>query len=235
MHIDNVHQYELRMCLPQVVSDVRPSCTPRAQLDARQYTRERILRYERAYGPGFVSTGGLDSTRELVNKLGLQPDQRVLDVGCGVGGSAMYMARDCGVYVHAIDLSMNMVLCALERANTLLDSNVSFEIADVSTKDFSRHTFDFVFSKDALQHIQDKESLLAKYAVPPWVVWKIECTPPANCCCFAHQKTRQKSVFCYCDSAHTRCVFQDSHVAPPWWHPPHCRPLPCSNPPLGGL
>lgn len=149
--------------MAQVVSDVRPQSTPRAHLDARQYTRDRILRYERAHGPGFVSTGGLDTTRELVGMLRLQADQRVLDVGCGVGGGAFFMARERGVYVHAIDLSMNMVLCALERANTLLDSNVSFEIADVATKDFGRHAFDVVFSKDAMQHVHDKAALLAKY------------------------------------------------------------------------
>lgn len=192
---------------PQVVSDVPPLATPRAQLDARQYTRDRILRYERAYGPGFVSTGGLDTTRELVGMLQLQPDQRVLDLGCGVGGGAMYMARECGVYVHAIDLSMNMVLCALERANTLLDSNVSFEIADVSSKEMEAHTFDVVFSKDVMQHIHDKATLLAKCVL---------CKCPQLCCVFdVHANTHHHLV-----------VLQAAHLAATRWHPAHCRPLP---------
>ncbi len=35
----------------------------RAFLDGVQYSRTGILRYERIFGPGFVSTGGLDTTK----------------------------------------------------------------------------------------------------------------------------------------------------------------------------
>lgn len=51
-----------------------------------------------------------------MSKLGLQPDERVLDAGCGVGGSSFYMAQTHGVAVHGVDLSVNMILIALERA-----------------------------------------------------------------------------------------------------------------------
>ena len=39
----------------------------------------------------------------------------MLDVGCGIGGSAFYMARDFDVKVVGIDLSSNMISLALER------------------------------------------------------------------------------------------------------------------------
>lgn len=39
----------------------------------------------------------------------------MLDVGCGIGGSAFYMARDFEVQVVGIDLSSNMISLALER------------------------------------------------------------------------------------------------------------------------
>jgi phosphoethanolamine N-methyltransferase len=35
----------------------------RAFLDNQQYSANGILRYERIFGPGFVSTGGLDTTK----------------------------------------------------------------------------------------------------------------------------------------------------------------------------
>ena len=34
---------------------------------------------------------------------------KVLDIGCGTGGSAFYMAREFGVDVHGIDLASNMI------------------------------------------------------------------------------------------------------------------------------
>ena len=37
--------------------------TFRAFLDSVQYSRTGILRYERIFGPGFVSTGGLETTK----------------------------------------------------------------------------------------------------------------------------------------------------------------------------
>lgn len=51
-----------------------------------------------------------------MDKLALRPEERVLDVGCGIGGGDFHMAAKQGVYVHGIDLSVNMVLIALERA-----------------------------------------------------------------------------------------------------------------------
>lgn len=54
--------------------------------------------------------------QEFVAKLALQPGERVLDVGCGIGGGDFYMASQHSVYVHGIDLSVNMVLIGLERA-----------------------------------------------------------------------------------------------------------------------
>ena len=38
----------------------------------------------------------------------------MLDVGCGIGGSAFYMAREYGVEVRGVDLSSNMITLALE-------------------------------------------------------------------------------------------------------------------------
>ena len=61
------------MCLParQVcwkwrkgVCDAPPgSVEMRRFLDAQQYSTAGILKYERVFGAGFVSTGGIDTTR----------------------------------------------------------------------------------------------------------------------------------------------------------------------------
>ncbi|KAK8752211.1 hypothetical protein OTU49_012513 [Cherax quadricarinatus] len=84
-------------------------------LDTNQYSHRSILRYERIFGHTWVSTGGETTTKDFLIKLGLRPGQQVLDVGCGTGGSAFFMARYYGVYVHGIDLSSNMINLAQER------------------------------------------------------------------------------------------------------------------------
>lgn len=47
-------------------------------MDHKQYTRNGVLRYEKIFGAGFVSTGGADTTTEFLNELNLKPGQRVL-------------------------------------------------------------------------------------------------------------------------------------------------------------
>ncbi|KAI5069232.1 hypothetical protein GOP47_0015533 [Adiantum capillus-veneris] len=130
-------------------------------LDTSQYKMNGILRYEWIFGEGFVSTGGKETTTEFVKKLDLQPGQRVLDIGCGIGGGDFYMAEEFDVNVVGIDLSVNMISLALERAIGRKCA-VQFEIADCTKKEYSPESFDVIYSRDTLLHIQDKALLFRK-------------------------------------------------------------------------
>ncbi|CAI9113675.1 OLC1v1014322C4 [Oldenlandia corymbosa var. corymbosa] len=131
-------------------------------LDTVQYKSSGILRYERVFGQGFVSTGGIETTSEFVAKLDLQPGEKVLDVGCGIGGGDFYMADKYNVHVVGIDLSINMVSFALERAIGL-NCSVEFEVADCTTKTYPDGTFDVIYSRDTILHIQDKPALFKSF------------------------------------------------------------------------
>ena len=54
--------------------------------DHKQYSLNSILRYEKIFGQGFVSTGGCETTDGFLKTLDLKENMRVLDVGCGIGG-----------------------------------------------------------------------------------------------------------------------------------------------------
>jgi phosphonate degradation associated HDIG domain protein len=130
-------------------------------LDTTQYTLEHILEYERIYGQGFISPGGLESTREIVPLLNLQPGQQVLDVGSGLGGAAFHMALHCGAHVHGLDFSHNMVTLAQQRLQALgpeLQALVTLAHGDILDATFDAQ-FDLVYSRDAFLHIHDKPRL----------------------------------------------------------------------------
>ncbi|KAF9667536.1 hypothetical protein SADUNF_Sadunf15G0033400 [Salix dunnii] len=131
-------------------------------LDNVQYKTNGILRYERVFGQGYVSTGGIETTKEFVGKLDLKPGQKVLDVGCGIGGGDFYMAENFDVEVVGIDLSINMISFALERAIGLKFS-VEFEVADCTTKTYPDNTFDVIYSRDTILHIHDKPALFRSF------------------------------------------------------------------------
>uniref|UniRef100_A0A0D3GAG2 phosphoethanolamine N-methyltransferase n=1 Tax=Oryza barthii TaxID=65489 RepID=A0A0D3GAG2_9ORYZ len=131
-------------------------------LDNVQYKTTGILRYERVFGEGYVSTGGIETTKEFVDKLDLKPGQKVLDVGCGIGGGDFYMAENYDAHVLGIDLSINMVSFAIERAIGRKCS-VEFEVADCTTKTYAPNTFDVIYSRDTILHIHDKPALFRSF------------------------------------------------------------------------
>ncbi|CAO2838038.1 unnamed protein product [Amaranthus hypochondriacus] len=131
-------------------------------LDNVQYKARSILLYERVFGPGYVSPRGIETTREFVSKLDLKPGQKVLDVGCGIGGVDFYMEENFNVEVVGIDLSINMISIALERA-VGLNGAVEFEVADCTTISFPDDSFDVIYSRDTILHIQDKPALFRSF------------------------------------------------------------------------
>ena len=68
--------------------------TLRDFMDNKQYSRRGVLTYEKIFGSGFVSTGGSLTTERFVNQY-IKPsaNQRLLDVGCGIGGGDFYIAE----------------------------------------------------------------------------------------------------------------------------------------------
>ncbi|XP_052231332.1 uncharacterized protein LOC127844849 isoform X1 [Dreissena polymorpha] len=146
-------------------ADNSTSGTIQEFLDNQQYSLNGILRYEKVFGHTFVSTGGIETTRDFVSRLDLQPGQLVLDVGCGIGGSAFYMVKEFGVQVVAIDLSTNMISLVRQRAHEVgvNDNEVQFEIADATKRDYTPETFDVIYSRDTVLHIQDKLSLFKQF------------------------------------------------------------------------
>ncbi|XP_018590166.2 phosphoethanolamine methyltransferase [Scleropages formosus] len=132
-------------------------------LDNQQYTRQGILRYEKIFGSGYVSTGGLSTTKEFVDLLNLSSGQKVLDVGCGIGGGDFYMARNYGIEVLGMDLSSNMVEIAMERAIKEKLPLVQFEVGDATKRMFAEESFDVIYSRDTILHISDKLNLFRRF------------------------------------------------------------------------
>src|SRR5262245_47868810 len=56
-----------------------------------------------------LHSGGLATTGELAKRIALTEDSRVLDVGCGIGGPARYLAHSYGCRVDGIDLTAELI------------------------------------------------------------------------------------------------------------------------------
>jgi len=137
-----------------------------AFLDGSQYTLDGIRRYEFIFGKTYVSTGGHATTEKFTKRLGLKKGDSVLDVGCGIGGSAFHMAREYGAIVHGVDLSSNMISMAIKYQGDMEEDvrkRVSFEMSDITKHSFEPNSFDVIYSRDTILHIGDKDALFEKF------------------------------------------------------------------------
>jgi phosphoethanolamine N-methyltransferase len=123
-----------------------------------RYTRHAILRAEQMYGRGFQSPGQREAVDRAAALLDLQPGQRVLDVGSGLGGPAMHLATVYGVHVLGLDTAAAMVEMACERLGETDLRHVDFRHGDVRTLDLPADSFDPVWTRDTLLYVADKPS-----------------------------------------------------------------------------
>ncbi len=89
--------------------------------------------------------------RHIMTKLNLQEGQRVLDIGCGWGSLALYLAENAGVSVKGVTLSKEQLRVARAEAEKRgLGNRVQFELQDYREID---ETFDRIVSVGMFEHV----------------------------------------------------------------------------------
>jgi cyclopropane-fatty-acyl-phospholipid synthase len=95
---------------------------------------DRDLQYSCAYfydSSDDLDTAQLNKKRHIAAKLLIRPGQRVLDIGAGWGGLALYLARECGADVTGLTLSAEQHKAAVLRAAAAgLSDRVRFHLRD---------------------------------------------------------------------------------------------------------
>jgi MPBQ/MSBQ methyltransferase len=106
---------------------------------------------------------GRTATRELASRAALQPADRVLDLGGGLGGAARTLAAEfgCTVLVHDLTLPYVQAGAALTHL-TGLSERVSFRHGDALALPDPDGAFDVVWSQHSTMNIADKARLCAE-------------------------------------------------------------------------
>jgi tocopherol O-methyltransferase len=85
----------------------------------------------------------------------------ILDVGCGIGGSSLYLAQKFQARVAGITLSPVQAARATQRAQQAnLASHAQFSVADALHMPFDNDSFDLVWSLESAEHMPDKTQFL---------------------------------------------------------------------------
>jgi cyclopropane-fatty-acyl-phospholipid synthase len=125
-------------------------------IDARIYSL--FLDSDRQYSCGYFesATASLDDAqvakkRHLAAKLLMKSGRRVLDIGCGWGGMALYLAKFCGARVTGVTLSQEQLAIAKSRASEqALENAVDFRMQDY--RDVAEK-FDRIVSVGMFEHV----------------------------------------------------------------------------------
>jgi arsenite methyltransferase len=108
--------------------------------------------------------GGLKATKELIELCHIDENSYVLEVGCGVGITACYMAEEYGCKSIAIDASKEMIKRAEERAKRKgVGDKIEFIAADAQTLPFEDDLFDAAISESVNAFIKDKQKAIDEY------------------------------------------------------------------------
>jgi SAM-dependent methyltransferase len=105
-------------------------------------------------------TRGLLATAELAGAAGLKAGDHVLDLGCGIGGPARYLASMFGCAVTGLDLSPSFVDAATYLTTRCgLADRVTFKVGDALQLPFEDRVFDAVFLQHVAMNIADRPKL----------------------------------------------------------------------------
>lgn len=91
--------------------------------------------------------------------------ERVLDVGCGMGGSSIYLAKNCQAEVTGVTLSgLQRRWAALSSRWHGVSGKTAFQQADAEAIEFPAGSFDIVWSIECTEHLFDKPRFFQRAA-----------------------------------------------------------------------
>jgi len=98
-----------------------------------------------------IDTAQLNKRQHIAAKLLLRPGMKVLDIGCGWGGLALYLASECGADVTGLTLSTEQLKVAQRRAAQAgLSDRVRFHLRDYREE---KGSYDRIVSVGMFEHV----------------------------------------------------------------------------------
>src|SRR5262245_40702440 len=115
---------------------------------------KRLRLLHEVYGP---------ATEALFRRIGLRSGMRVVEIGCGSGNTACWVAGQVGPTgtVHAIDVSAGQIEQARKQAARRRLRNIEFQVADAYSPRLPEGAFDLAYCRLVLMHLTRPADALA--------------------------------------------------------------------------
>jgi len=98
-----------------------------------------------------------NTNKVLMDIADINSEEKILDAGCGVGGSAFYLAKKMEAIVTGITLSEKQFAYATQKCKELkLEDRVSFKIEDYTKTSFKNNSFDVIWAIESITSAPNK-------------------------------------------------------------------------------
>ncbi len=109
--------------------------------------------------------GGVEALDILAHKAGIQATSFVLDVCCGIGGPARYLAHHYGCRVMGLDLTESRIQSARRFTQMVkLEQLVDFRQGNALDMPFADRTFDVIIGQEAWAYVPNRARLIVECA-----------------------------------------------------------------------
>lgn len=103
----------------------------------------------------------IEMNRLLADTAGIQADETVLDAGCGIGGSSIWLAENRGARVTGITLSPEQADMARANAKRRgVSERTEFQVADYCATPFADGSFDVVWGLESVCYSLSKADFI---------------------------------------------------------------------------
>lgn len=132
-------------------------------LDTSVYSDDCLSVYAKVIGDGFVTPGGLGATKRLLSKMTFTPQTRVLDVGCGLGGTMAYLVKELNMDVTGLELSPAAAECTVLRLEGLGVNKGHIHVGDLLQTNFPQGCFDIIYVRETLGYLSNQQVAFEKF------------------------------------------------------------------------
>lgn len=106
---------------------------------------------------------GFPATVELANQLPIKRGHHVLDIGCGLGGPARYLARRFDCKVSGVDITAPFIEVAEKLTKLLrMEGQVALTLGDGNLLPYDNGTFDGAYTQHVTMNVEDRNRFFAE-------------------------------------------------------------------------
>ena len=168
--------------------------------------------------------GGLTATLKMIELANFKPQDRVLDIGCGIGGPARTIADTCHCHVTGIDLSEDYCQAARLISRQLnMGDQTQFIRANALKIPFNNNSYSALWTQHITMNIADKKALMTEFyrVLKPagqLLMYEVLCTTHANDSIKYPLPWARRSEDSFLDNIHNyeallhNCGFQLKHL-----------------------